>query len=152
MHDTPSHQSSSNDAINILLVEDNPGDIRLTQEAIKTTDREVTLQTITHGDEAVEFFQQATEGSLPDLVLLDLNLPGQDGCEVLETVRGDSRLKPLPVIMLTSSEADEDIARCYDAQANAYLTKPTDPAKFRSLVEELERFWFEQARLPPIPQ
>lgn len=127
------------------------GDIRLTQEAIKATDREVTLQAITHGDDAVEFFQQPTEGSLPDLVLLDLNLPGQDGCEVLETIRGDSRLKLLPVIMLTRSEADEDIARCYDAQANAYLTKPTDPVEFRSLVERLEQFWFEQARLPPLP-
>lgn len=150
MHDIPSRQP--NDPISLLLIEDNPGDIRLTQEAFKTTKQEVALQTITNGDDAVEFLQQSTENSLPDLVLLDLNLPGRDGCGVLEAIRDDSRLKPLPVIVLTSSEVDEDITRCYDAQANAYLTKLTDPDEFISLIEGLEQFWFEQARLPPIPQ
>lgn len=148
MHNTPSDQS--NDLIDILLIEDNPGDIRLTQEAFKTTDQEVELQTITRGDNAVDFLQQSTENSLPDLVLLDLNLPGRDGCEVLEAIRDNSRLRPLPVIMLTNSEADEDIVRCYDASANAYLTKPTSPDGFIFLVETLKQFWCEKVQLPPI--
>ncbi|THE65665.1 response regulator [Salinadaptatus halalkaliphilus] len=151
MHDTPAHQSSGNDGIDILLVEDNPGDIRLTREAFKSAEQEIALQTVTNGDDAVEFLQGSSDNELPDLILLDLNLPGRDGCEVLEVIRDDSRLKPLPVLMLTSSEADEDAARCYDARANAYLTKPTDPVEFMSLVDVFEEFWLEQARLPPIP-
>ena len=151
MHDTHLHKSSD-DAIDILIVEDNPGDIRLIKESIKTIDQAVTLQTVTIGDDAVKFLQQATVNSLPDLILLDLNLPGRDGCEVLEAIRDDSRLKPLPVIMLTSSEADEDVVRCYDARANAYLTKPTSSDKFISLMERIGHFWFEKAQLPPIPQ
>ncbi|WP_394743368.1 response regulator [Natronococcus roseus] len=151
MHETPSPQSSSNDEIDILLVEDNPGDIRLTQEAFNSAKQKVALQTVTNGDDAVEFLRQSADNELPDLILLDLNLPGRDGCEVLEMIRDNPRLKPLPVLVLTSSEAEEDIARCYDARANAYLTKPTDPDEFISLVDILERFWVEQARLPPIP-
>lgn len=150
MHETTSGQSSD-DAIDILLVEDNPGDVRLTQEAFKVTDRTVSLQTVSSGDGAVEFFQETSADSLPDLVLLDLNLPGRDGCGVLEAIRDDPQLKPLPVIVLTSSETDEDVARCYEARANAYLTKPTSPDEFISLASTLERFWVEQARLPPIP-
>ncbi|WP_226003934.1 response regulator [Natrinema salinisoli] len=141
MLDTPANQSSSDDKIDILLVEDNPGDIRLTREAFKSSKQEITLQTVTNGDDAVRFLQESS----------DNELPGRDGCEVLEIIRDDPRLKPLPVLMLTSSEADEDVARCYDARANAYLTKPTDPAEFISLVDRFETFWVEQARLPPIP-
>ncbi|MFC6764800.1 response regulator [Natrinema soli] len=150
MHEIPSHKSS-NGVIDILLIEDNPGDVRLTQEAFKTIDQKVTLQTIASGDNAVEFLQQSPETSLPDLVLLDLNLPGRDGCWVLEAIRDDPQLKPLPVIMLTSSETDEDIERCYGARANAYLTKPTAPDEYTSLVDSLERFWFEQVQFPPTP-
>lgn len=150
MHETTSGQSSE-DAIDILLVEDNPGDVRLIQEAVKVTDRVVSLQTVSSGDGAVEFLHEASADSLPDLVLLDLNLPGRDGCGVLEAIRDDPQLKLLPVIVLTSSETDEDVARCYEARANAYLTKPTSPDEFISLVSTLERFWIEQARLPPIP-
>lgn len=152
MYDTSSHQSSTNNEINILLVEDNPGDIRLTREAFKAAEQEIALQTVTNGDDAVEFLQQSSDNELPNLILLDLNLPGRDGCEVLEVIRDDPRLKPLPVLMLTSSETEEDIARCYDARANAYLTKPTDPAEFISVVDAFERFWIERVRLPPIPQ
>ncbi|ADB63324.1 response regulator receiver protein (plasmid) [Haloterrigena turkmenica DSM 5511] len=143
MHDTP-----SNDAIDILLVEDTPDDVQLIQEGLKTTKREITLHTVSSGDNAVEFLQQSTGNPLPDLVLLDLNLPGRDGCGVLGEIRKDPQLKPLPVIMLASSETDEDIARCYDARANAYLTKPIAPDALSSLMDSLERFWFEQAQLP----
>ncbi|PCR90583.1 response regulator [Natrinema ejinorense] len=152
MYDTPSYQSYSDDKIDILLVEDNPVDVRLTEEAFKTAEQEIALQTVTNGDDAVEFLQQSSDTDLPDLVLLDLNLPGRDGCDVLEVIRDDPRLRPLPVLMLTSSEADEDVARCYDARANSYLTKPTDPAEFISLVDIFARFWVEKVHLPPIPQ
>lgn len=151
MLDTSAHQSSSDDTLDILLVEDNPGDIRLTREAFKSAKQEIALQTVTNGDNSVRFLQESSADELPDLVLLGLNLPGRDGCEVLEIIRDDPRLKPLPVLMLTSSAADEDVARCYDARANAYLTKPTDPAEFSSLVDRFETFWVEQARLPSIP-
>ena len=151
MHNTTVHQSSTDDEIDVLLVEDNPGDIRLTREAFKSAEQEIALQSVTNGDDAVEFLRESADNELPDLSLLDLNLPGRDGCEILEVIRDDPRLKPLPVLMLTSSEAEEDVARCYDARANAYLTKPTDPAEFISLLDVFEGFWVEQARLPPIP-
>ncbi|WP_226042435.1 response regulator [Natrinema sp. DC36] len=151
MHNTTVHQSSTEDEIDILLVEDNPGDIRLTREAFKSAEQEIALQSVTNGDDAVKFLRESADNELPDLILLDLNLPGRDGCEVLEVIRDDPRLKPLPVLMLTSSEAEDDIARCYDTRANAYLTKPTDPAEFSSLVDTFEQFWVEKARLPPIP-
>lgn len=144
-------KTTADDAIDILLVEDNPGDVRLTQEAFKTADHEVTLQTVANGDDAVEFLRQSAESSLPDLVLLDLNLPGRHGCEVLEEMRDDPQLNPLPVIVLTSSNAEEDIVRCYDASVNAYLTKPTAPDEFISLIDSIEEFWLRKAELPPIP-
>ncbi|MCU4740546.1 response regulator [Halobacteria archaeon AArc-m2/3/4] len=144
----------SDELIDILLVEDNPGDVRLVREAFAEADFEVSLHTIANGDDAVEFLTAKTTDepvSVPDLVLLDLNLPGRDGCAVLEAIREDSQLACLPVIMLTSSSAEEDIARCYGASVNAYLTKPTAPDEFVSLIEILESFWFERVRLPPIP-
>lgn len=88
--------------------------------------------------------------SLPTLALIDLNLPGMDGCEVLGTIRDDPQLQCLPVIILTSSTARDDVVRCYNANANAYLTKPTTPDEFISLVTAIERFWFEKVQLPPI--
>jgi two-component system, chemotaxis family, response regulator Rcp1 len=145
----------SGEALEILLVDDNPGDARLVREAFKETDCETILHVVTNGDDALKFVtqQDASESvSFPDLVLLDLNLPGKDGCDVLEAIRNDSQLEPLPVIMLTSSGASEDIERCYNARANAYLTKPTNPAKFITLMEVVEQFWFKQVRLPQIPQ
>lgn len=147
------HHQTANDQIDILLVEDNPGDIRLIQEAFKLTDQEITLQTTANGSRAMNLLRQhATDDTLPDFVFLDMNLPGQDGCEILESIRNDSQLHRLPVIMLTSSEAEEDIARCYKSNANAYLTKPVTSDDFRSLVTAVEKFWFEKVELPPIPE
>jgi CheY-like chemotaxis protein len=149
-----STQPRSDEPLKILLVEDNPGDVRLTQEAFKTTERETTLRILTTGDDAVDFLTPRGSHEMstrPDLVLLDLNLPGKDGCEVLETIRNTSTIHHLPVIMLTSSTADEDIAKCYTACANAYLTKPTDPDEFAEVVDAIEQFWFEQVQLPPVP-
>ena len=137
--------------IEILLVEDNPGDVRLTKEAFRATDRETTFEVVTDGESAVEFVSRTSEPSLPDLVLVDLNLPGRNGCAVIEAIREDPQFQYLPVIVLTSSEDGEDVARSYDVRANAYLTKPTDPAEFVALAKRVEEFWFDRARLPPVP-
>lgn len=146
-------KQNSDTPIEILLVEDNPGDIRLFQEAFDATSTETDLQTITNGDEAIEFLTERVEeepSALPDIVFVDLELPGRHGCEVLEAIRESSRLKRLPVIILTGSDASEDITRCYDALANAYLTKPSDLDEFVSLAEMIEVFWFDRVRLPTV--
>lgn len=148
-----SYRRTSDEPIDLFLVEDNPGDVRLTRAAFKAGDSETRLRSVTDGDDAVDLLtREATDESLTstDFVLLDLNLPGMDGCEVLETIKANPQLHHLPVIMLTSSEADEDIKRCYAAGANAYLTKPDTPDEFRSLVETVEQFWFEHVELPPV--
>jgi len=137
----------------ILHVEDNPGDVRLVQEAFKTIDTETVLHTVTDGEEAIEFFRkQATQrDSLwPDLTLLDLNLPRASGMEVLETIRGEEPFRHVPVIILSSSTAREDVERSYEEHANAYLGKPTDSAEYMQLANAIEQFWLETAQLPSI--
>ena len=146
-----STSGETDEPIEILLVEDNPGDVRLTREAFRATDRETTFEVVTDGERAVEFVSRSSDRSLPDLVLVDLNLPGRNGCAVIEAIREDPQLGCLPVIVLTSSRDEEDVARSYDARANAYLTKPTDPAEFVALARRIEEFWFDRARLPPVP-
>lgn len=146
---------SSDKPTEILLVEDNPADVRLISEAFAATDRETSLRTATDGYEALRSLkrQAAVESkTLPDLALIDLNLPGKNGCDLLESIRDDPNLRCLPVIILTSSDDDADIVRCYQATANAYLTKPTTHEEFVSLIDALEQFWCEQVRFPPIPQ
>ena len=145
----------TDDRVEILLVEDNPGDVRLVETGLERTDSEVELHTVANGYEALYFLRDrsTTESvSLPDLLLVDLNVPGKDGCEILEAIRGDPQLRRLPVLILTSSEAPRDIARCYDSHANAYLTKPADPDAFGSLIETMERFWLDRVQLPPLPE
>ena len=135
----------------VLLVEDNPGDIRLTEEALKEGKIENTLHVVTDGVEAVEFLYQRGEyadAPRPDMVLLDLNLPRMDGDEVLEEIRQDRELKTIPVIVLTGSKAQEDVVRSYQLCANAYLTKPVDPMSFIEVVQELEHFWLTVVRVP----
>lgn len=150
-----SHTSQLPDgSIDILLVEDNPGDIRLTQEAFKATGSETSLHPITDGDEAVDqLCEMAADDpdSLPDISLVDLDLPGRDGCGVLNAIRGHSQLKSMPVIMLTGSSAREDIERCYNAAANAYITKPANSRDFEAIAQIVEQFWFKHAVLPPLP-
>lgn len=141
------------ESYHILHVEDNPGDVRLVQEAFKTIDTETVLHTVTDGEEAIEFFRkQATQGESlwPDLTLLDLNLPRASGMEVLETIRGEEPFWHVPVIILSSSTAREDIERSYDEYANAYLAKPTDSAEYMELANAIEQFWLETAQLPSI--
>ncbi|MDQ2051914.1 response regulator [Natronolimnohabitans sp. A-GB9] len=138
--------------IRILLVEDNPGDVRLVKEAFREVDVETRFHTVHDGDAALEFLytrQQNEDTPELDLVLLDLNLPRKSGFDVLETVESDSDLTAPPILVLTSSEATEDVARSYELCANAYLTKPTDPDEFTELGRAVEAFWFAEATLPP---
>lgn len=146
-------QRSPSEPIDVLLVEDNPGDVRLTREAFETTDAETALHVVRDGDAAVERLtrREGDDPAMPpDLALIDLNLPGRGGCEVLEAIRDDPDLGRLPVIMLTGSEASDDIAQCYDANANAYLSKPSGPDEFSDLMAAVETFWFQHVHLPPV--
>ncbi len=136
----------------ILLVEDNPGDVRLTKEAFKQGRIDNELHTVSDGTEALAFLEQRGEyddAPRPDLILLDLNLPRRGGEEVLEELKSDDELRSIPVIVLTSSRAEEDVARSYELHANAYLTKPVDPDEFIETVRAFEKFWFSVVRLPP---
>ena len=136
----------------ILLVEDNPGDVRLTQEAFEHGRIDNDLYVVSDGTDALEFLYQRGEYAdvpRPDLILLDLSLPRMDGEEVLARLKSDDSLRQIPVIVLTSSRAEEDIVRSYDRHANAYLTKPVDPDEFIETVRAFEKFWFSVVRLPP---
>ncbi len=135
----------------ILLVEDNPGDVRLTKESFEHGPIENDLHVVTDGAAALEFLHRRgeyTDAPRPDLVLLDLNLPRITGDEVLEELKADPELRSIPVVVLTSSKAEEDVARSYDHHANAYLTKPVDPDEFIDTVRVFEEFWFSVVRLP----
>ncbi|WP_290817986.1 response regulator [Halovivax sp.] len=137
--------------VEILLVEDNPGDVRLTEEAFREARIENNLHVVTDGVEALQFLERRGEyGDVPrpDLVLLDLNLPRMNGDEVLEALKDDPELRTIPVIVLTSSAAEEDVVKSYKLHANAYLTKPVDPAEFIDTVQSFERFWFSIVKLP----
>ena len=135
----------------VLLVEDNPGDARLTREAFREGRIRTSIHVASDGVEAMEFLQQRGEyedAPRPDIVLLDLNLPRKNGDEVLEEMNDDPDLESIPVIVLTSSSAEEDVERLYDLKANAYLTKPVDPDEFIETVQTLEQFWLSIVRLP----
>lgn len=137
--------------VDILMVEDNPGDVRLTREAFDQATIDFAIHVVTDGDAALDFlFQRGahTDAPRPELVLLDLNLPRLNGQEVLKSIRDDPELTRIPVIVLTSSDDEDDVVRSYQLQANAYLKKPVDPAKFDELVRFLEEFWFGIAQLP----
>ncbi|WP_170872007.1 response regulator [Natronorubrum daqingense] len=145
--------SPSTESIHILLVEDNPGDVRLIEEAFKETVTETRFHTVTDGYPALERLRDHQQDpSLPtiDLVLLDLNLPRLGGFDVLERLEDDPDLSAPPVLVLTSSETIDDISKSYDLSANAYLTKPSSPDEFAELGHAIEAFWFEQAELPPL--
>ncbi|WP_293028212.1 response regulator [Natronococcus sp.] len=147
------HHRHVDEPVDVLLIDDNPGDVRLIQEAFKTarTTVETQLHAVNTGDDALAVLARTDGAGIPppDLVLLDLNLPGRDGCEVLERIKNDRQLRRLPVLMLTSSADEDDVSRCYGANANAYLTKPVDPDEFVSTVEAIDRFWFGRTRFPP---
>lgn len=138
--------------IEILMVEDNPGDVRLTREAMKDAKVSNTLRVVEDGVAALDFlYQRGDYGDAPrpDLILLDLNLPKKNGREVLEEIKQDARLKTIPVVILTTSQAEEDVVRAYSLHANCYITKPVDFAQFTKIVRTIEDFWLSIVTLPP---
>jgi CheY-like chemotaxis protein len=142
---------SGNRPIEILLVEDNPGDARLTEEALKEGKVRNNLHHVRDGVEAMRFLEREGENKdkpRPDLVLLDLNLPRKDGREVLADMRKNPDLRTIPVVVLTTSEAEQDVVRTYELCANCYITKPVDLEKFMTIVRSIEDFWLTVVRLP----
>jgi len=138
--------------IEILLVEDNPGDVRLTREALKEGKVLNHLSVAQDGIEAMAFLRR--EGKYareihPDIILLDLNLPKKDGREVLAEIKQDPNLLRIPVVILTTSKAEEDIIKTYDLHANCFITKPVDLDQFITVVQSIEDFWFTIVKLPP---
>lgn len=147
-----SSSSTTRRDADILLVEDNPGDARLLKEGFHDASISNTLHVVTDGDEALDFLYQRAEyanAPRPDLVLLDWNLPRTSGEEVLEEMNADPSLDQIPVIVLTGSDAQEDIITSYSNQANAYVTKPVDTDEFIDTVRSLEEFWLSVVHLPP---
>jgi chemotaxis family two-component system response regulator Rcp1 len=139
--------------IEILLVEDNPGDVRLTREALKDAKVLNTLHVVMDGVEALAFLRKQGKHAaapLPDLILLDLNLPKKNGREVLEDIKNDDALRHIPVVILTTSQAERDIAESYRLHANAYVTKPVDLEQFLTVVKSIEQFWLEIVKLSHI--
>jgi two-component system, chemotaxis family, response regulator Rcp1 len=139
--------------VEILLVEDNPGDYRLTQEALKEGKVYNNLYWARDGIEALDFLKRRGKHDAaprPDIILLDLNLPKKDGREVLSEIKGDDELRAIPVVILTTSKAEEDVLRSYDLHANCYVTKPVDLDKFIVVVQSIDRFWLTIATLPPV--
>lgn len=137
--------------VEILLVEDNPGDVRLTKEALKENKLRNRLSVVEDGVEAVAFLHQVDKyahAPRPDLILLDLNLPRKDGREVLAEIKEDPNLKCIPVIILTTSKAEEDIIKSYNLHANCYITKPVELEQFITVVKSIEDFWLTIVKLP----
>ncbi len=137
--------------IEILLVEDNPGDVQLTREALEEGSLLVNLSVMNDGAEAMAFLHRRGEHAdapAPDLILLDLNLPKKGGREVLQEIKADADLKCIPVVVLTTSEAEADIVSTYGLHANCYITKPVDIDQFIKIVQLLEQFWFTIVKLP----
>jgi CheY-like chemotaxis protein len=138
--------------IEILLVEDNPGDVRLTQEAVREAKIRNTLNVVNDGEQAIAYVRRQGEFAdrpRPDLILLDLNLPRKDGREVLQDLKSDPDLHRIPVVVLTSSAAEQDILRTYDLYANAYVTKPVDLEQFMRVASSIQDFWLNIVKLPP---
>ena len=138
--------------VDILLVEDNPGDVRLTQEALREGKLRNRLTVAETGEKAMAILGRRppyTGSMRPDLILLDLNLPGRSGREVLAEIKADPGLKRIPVVILTTSKAEEDIVKSYNLHANAYITKPVDLDKFMRVIRSIESFWLTVVMLPP---
>jgi CheY-like chemotaxis protein len=150
---TPANDDGS--PIEVLLVEDDPGDVMMTQEALGELDRPQLasrLTVVSDGDEALSYLRRQgryAQATRPDLILLDLNLPRRDGREVLAEIKSDDSLRRIPVVVLTTSQADEDIERSYQLHANAYVTKPVDFERFTNVVRQIDEFFVGVVKLPP---
>ena len=137
--------------IQVLLVEDSPGDVRLTQEAFRDANQSILLHVAADGVEAMAFLRREgahVHAPRPDLILLDLNLPKMDGREVLAHIKEDNNLKTIPTVVLTTSDAESDIVKSYQLQANCYLTKPVELDAFEGLVKSINDFWLTKVKLP----
>jgi CheY-like chemotaxis protein len=138
--------------VNVLLVEDNPGDARLAVEALREGGGKVQLHLAQDGVEAMAFLKREgvhCDAPRPDLLLLDLNLPRKDGREVLAEVKNDPALRRIPVVVLTTSQAEQDVMSCYELHANCFITKPVDLDQFINVVRTIEGFWCQTVKLPP---
>jgi len=137
--------------VEVLLVEDSPGDVRLTEEALKEGKVRNNLNVVMDGVEAMAYLRREgryATAARPDIVLLDLNMPKKDGREVLAEMKSDERFRRIPVVILTTSEAEQDILKTYDLHANCYITKPVDLDQFIALVKSVEDFWLTIVKLP----
>lgn len=137
--------------IEILLVEDNEGDVILTLEALKEAKVDNLVQVVRNGEEAISFLKKQPpyhDAETPDIILLDINLPKMDGKEVLTAIKNDHHLKTIPVVILTTSEADKDISYAYHHHANCYITKPVDFNKFMEVIQSIKNFWISIVQLP----
>jgi CheY-like chemotaxis protein len=140
-----------NEPIRILLIEDNPADVRLTRENLKDSKIRNNLYVVSDGADAMAFLRREGKfgnAARPDLILLDLNLPKKDGREVLTEIKSDDKLRSIPVVVLTISKAEEDVLKTYDLHANCYITKPIDLEQFAKVVKSIEDFWLSIVRLP----
>ena len=146
------HDHAEDMFIDILLVEDNPADVNMLREIFQESKIDNTVYVVNDGERAMDFLYQRGEfanSPRPDLVLLDIGLPRKGGLEVLAEIKGDPALKRIPVIMLTTSKAEEDILKSYDLHANSYITKPVHLDQFFEIVKSIENFWFGIVKLPP---
>lgn len=145
--------SKTNKPVDVLLVEDDPGDVDLARETLEQSKILVNLHVVEDGVKALQFLRKQgayADVPHPDLILLDLNLPRKDGREVLHDIKSDPVLKYLPVVVLTTSEAEEDILKSYGLGANCYVTKPVGLKQFEKVVRSIEHFWFSIVKLPPV--
>jgi CheY-like chemotaxis protein len=143
---------SASKPIDILLIEDNPGDVRLVVESLKDSKIRNSMSVVEDGEAAMSFLRRQGEYAQvlrPDLILLDLNLPKKNGREVLAEFKSDPDLKRIPVVVITSSSDDQDILAAYNNSANCYVTKPVDLKRFKKVVKSIEDFWLDVAKLPP---
>ena len=137
--------------VNVLVVEDNPGDARLIEEAFKEAKTKTKVNVVKDGLDVMSFLRQEgiyADAACPDLILLDLNLPHKDGIEVLSEIKRDVHLMQIPVLVLSTSSRSQDITTCYENYANSYIVKPADMNRFYQVIQSLEDFWFHVARLP----
>lgn len=148
---TSDPQKENRKRFRLLLIEDNPGDVRLTQEAFSEGSIPINMDVVMDGEEAIKFLRKQGEyatASTPDLILLDLNLPKKDGRQVLEEIKSDDLLKLIPVVILTTSNAEVDIRMSYNAHANCFINKPVDFDNFFDIIQKVEEFWLQTAILP----
>ena len=144
--------NENTELFNILLVEDNPGDVRLIEEAFSEVDFDPEVHTASTGSDAIEFLTDranAESTRYPDLLVLDLHLPRSSGFSIIQSLNGDPKFPPRPIILLTTSDDEADVLKGYDLGASAYVEKPNDPAEYVSLAKAVKEFWFEQVHVPP---